>query len=196
MCSPYGIGQKPYAACLKALSRPLNPRPFSTDTVSMTNPFFQMGAVFAALVMACVLTFEGREIGASMGLVEAEPEPVLVFTIPAAGAIERIRKAIPDDRILIDEGSSFALHKGRIYVQQVALAGPLINRSGWVDRPIQIVSLGMDEGEGEAGASGEGGSKMSPEQRMARMRQLVNKKSLTRGEQMFVLQAMNDGIEI
>lgn len=194
MWSSCGMGRKPDDGCLKALVPSLNFEAVRADTAPMTNPFFQMGAVFAALVIACLAAFGGRDVGASMGLVEADPTPVLVFAIPGAGALERVRAAIPDDRVLLEDEAGFAHRKGRIYVRHVASAGPLINRGGWVDRPIQIVSLGEDDAQAEG--TSPGGSALSPEQRMARLRQLVHKKSLTRGEQVFVLQAMNDGLEI
>ena len=159
----------------------------------MNNPFFQIGVAFAGLIVLSVAYFEGPDVAASMGWVEST-EPVLVFEIPQPGALARVRGAISDDRILWEGEAGFALERARIYVRDLKDAGPMIARAGWVDRPIQIVGLGM---ESEPGASeGESGSGWTPERRAQRLRELIHKPTLTRAEQVFVLQAMNDGFEI
>lgn len=159
----------------------------------MTNPWFQLGAAFAGLVIFSFLALEGKDVAQELGLVE-EDEPVLVFTIPHPDHFASVRRAISDDRVLYEDELGFTLHGGRVYVNDLSQAGALISTSGWTEQPIQIVSLGMDsEDEDEAA-----GAKhpMTPEERLARLQELVHKPTLTRGEQMFVLQAMNDGIEI
>ena len=62
-----------------------------------------------------------------------------------------------------------------------------------MDQPVEIVGRGM-EGEDERGDGAE--SALTPDERRARLHSLVKKPTLTRGEQMFVLKAMNDGLEI
>ena len=159
---------------------------------AMTNPFFQLGAAFAGLVMFAFLSLEGKDLAQELGLVE-EDEPVLVFTIPHPHHFAKVRAAISTDRILVEDELGFTLKGGRVYVTDVGQAGALIKSSGWIDQPIQIVGLGMDDGE-----SDDSGVKpaMTREERLARMHELVNQKTLSRGEQMFVLAAMNDGIAI
>lgn len=159
----------------------------------MTNPWFQLGAAFAGLVLFAVVSFEGRGVAESLGLVEPD-EPVLVFEIPHPERLAGVRRAIRDERVLFDADAGFAARGGRLYVRDVGEAGALITAAGWGDQPIRIVSLGMDDDE--KGGDGRGASKLSDEERMARLRALVHKPTLTRGEQMFVLQAMNDGLEI
>ena len=66
--------------------------------------------------------------------------------------------------------------------------------AGWIDRPIQIVTLDADLDD-EDGA-GDSADPVSRESRRQQLLDLVHKPSLSRGEQMFVLSAMNDGIEI
>ena len=158
----------------------------------MTNPFFQLGAAFAGLVLFSFMALEGKDVAQELGLVE-EDEPVLVFEIPHPQHLASVRRAIADERVLEEKENGFSVHGGRVYVQDVGEAGDFIERGGWVDQPVQIVGLGMDsedeEGEGPRSA-------MSPEERHERLLSLVKKPTLTRGEQMFVLQAMNDGIEI
>ena len=158
----------------------------------MKNVFFQLGAAFAALVLFAIFAFEGKDFSQTLGLFE--DEPVLVFTIPNPKHLASIRKAVKADRILEEDDNGIALHGGRVYVNDMSEAGKLISRAGWVERPIQIVSLGVDETE-EAEESGTQ-PKMTREEKLEKLRGLVNKPTLSRGEQMFVLSAMNDGIEI
>ncbi len=159
----------------------------------MTNPWFQLGAAFAGLVIFSFLALEGKDVAQELGLVE-EDEPVLVFTIPHPDHFASVRRAIGDERVLYEDDLGFTLHGGRVYVNDLSQAGSLIKTSGWTDQPIQIVSLGMDSGD-ESDAEG-AQHPMTPEERLARLHELVKQPSLSRGEQMFVLQAMNDGIEI
>ena len=168
------------------------------EATSMSNPFFQLGMLFAAFVLITVVAFQAKDVGSSIGLLEEQEQPVLVFTIPERSRLARVRAVIADDRILWEGDEGFALVNARIYVRDLRQAGELIQTGDWVDRPVQIVSLGMDSGEADASetVAGQGGAGLSPEQRLARIRQLVNKPSLTRAEQVFVLQAMNDGLEI
>lgn len=158
----------------------------------MTNPFFQLGAAFAGLVIFSFMALEGKDVAQELGLVE-EDEPVLVFEIPHPEHLANVRRAIADERVLEEQDGGFSVRGARVYVQDVGRAGDFIERGGWVDQPVQIVGLGMEsEDEGDGGAK----PAMTPEERRARLYELVKKPTLSRGEQMFVLQAMNDGIEI
>jgi len=158
----------------------------------MTNPFFQLGAAFAGLVLFSFMALEGKDVAQDLGLVE-EDEPVLIFEIPHSEHLANVRRAIADERVLEEEEGGFSVRGGRVYVQDVGRAGDFIERGGWVDQPVQIVGLGMEtEGERSDGTE----PALTPEERRARLYALVKKPTLTRGEQMFVLQAMNDGIEI
>ena len=85
------------------------------------------------------------------------------------------------------------MHGGRVYVQDMGWAGDFIERGGWVDRPVEIVGLGMEtEDERVDGTE----PAVTPVDRRARLDSLMKKPALTRGEQMFLLQAMKDGLEI
>ena len=170
---------------------PLRRHHRSTDTKGMTNPWFQLGAAFAGLVLFAVLSLEGKDIGQSLGVFEEDP--VLVFTIPHPQHFERVRKAIADDRVVQETETGFSLSGGRVYVMDVGDAGGLIKTSGWIDQPIQIVSLGMDDGDPSDEPPA---PKMTREERLAKLHSLVKKPTLTRGEQYFVLACMNDGISI
>jgi len=158
----------------------------------MTNPFFQLGAAFAGLVFFSFMALEGKDVAQDLGLVE-EDEPVLIFEIPHPEHLANVRRAIADERVLEEGEGGFSVRGGRVYVQDVGRAGDFIERGGWVDQPVQIVGLGM---EAEDDRSDGAEPALTPEERRARLYALVKKPTLTRGEQMFVLQAMNDGIEI
>jgi len=165
-----------------------------TEKPAMTKPVFQLSAAFAGLVLLCFLTFEGKTLGQSMGLIEGEEEPVLVFTIPRSEDLARVRAAIADERVLFEGDAGFVRVGGRVFVRDTQRAGDLIKIAGWLDKPIRIISLGVGSGREGEGTSSEVGRRR--EERLARLRKLVNKPWLTRGEQVFVLQAMNDGLEI
>lgn len=161
----------------------------------MTNPFFQMGAVFAALVMFSFVALEGENVGQTLGLIEQD-EPVLVFSIPHPDQFAKVRAAVSPDRILWEDEDGMALAGQRIYVTDVTHAGAIIKQAGWIDQPIQIVGLGSVDEDDDAESEDGSATPMDREARVKRLRGLVNKPTLTRGEQMFVLSAMNEGIEI
>ncbi len=154
---------------------------------------FQAGMILAALIMGTFVALEGENIGKRMGLVEEDP--VLVFVIPHPENAARIRSVVPKERVLWEGDAGFALVGDRVITTSFEAAGKVIQGAGWIDRPIQIVTLTVDPDEKsdvEAGA----GDPASREAHRKRLRELVHKPTLSRGEQMFVLSAMNDGIEI
>ena len=154
---------------------------------------FQAGLLFAALIMGTFLALEGEQLGKKMGLVEEDP--ILVFVIPQPGNAARIRSVVSADRVLWEGDAGFALVGDRVITTSYEEAGEVIKGAGWIDRPIQIVTLDADPDE-EANAEDGGPGQASPEARRKRLLELVNKPTLSRGDQMFVLSAMNDGIEI
>jgi hypothetical protein len=159
----------------------------------MRSGAFQMGALLAALIMGTFVTLEGGHIAEEMGLVEGDV--VLVFVVPLPENEQRIRSAVAPDRVVWQGEQGLALVGGRVVTPSLDQAGDVIERAGWVDRPVQVVTLEADMGEASAD-EGDRGSPASREERLARLRELVHKPMLSRGEQMFVLQAMNDGLQI
>lgn len=165
------------------------------DSPGMKSMAFKLGFGLAALVMLTAVAFEGKNLGKQFGVVEEEP--VLVFVIPDVQNARTVRAAIAPDRIALQTEQGLALIGGRIVALNLDDAGDVIEAAGWVERPIQIVRLedpSTDDAVGEEG--GDGLAPADRAARQARLRSLVSKKTLTRGEQMFVLSAMNDGIEI
>lgn len=155
----------------------------------MKSSAFKIGLAFATLVGLTIAVFEGESVTKKLGI--TEKDPVLVFVIPSLENARKVRAAIAPERIALQSQKGLALTGGRVVALSLDDAGDVIEEAGWVDHPIQIVRL-EDPGP-EDGEEFEPGS---DEARLARLRSLVNKPTLTRGEQMFVLMAMNDGIEL
>jgi hypothetical protein len=162
----------------------------SAEAMSMRSNAYRIGMVFSLLVLSTVLAFEGAGLAKRFGLAP-EQEPVLVFVIEDLESARRVRAAIRQDRILWQGELGLALVGGRVIASSLDDAADVIEEAGWVESPVQIVKLAersrSEESPGDVSSSGE---------RLARLRQLVNKPSLSRVEQVFVLQAMNDGLEI
>jgi hypothetical protein len=155
----------------------------------MKSSAFKIAFLFAILVVMTVAAFEGKNFAKKLGV--AEKDPVLVFVIPSVENARKVRAAVAPERIALQSQKGLALMGGRVVALNLDDAGDVIEEAGWVDHPIQIVRLEDPEpAEGEQFESG------SDEARLARLRSLVDKPTLTRGEQMFVLMAMNDGIEL
>lgn len=142
--------------------------------------------------MGTFVALEGENLGKQMGLIEGDP--VLVFVVPQPENTRRIRAAVSNERVLWEGDAGFALVGERVITSSYEAAGDVIKGAGWLDRPIQIVTLDADPEE-EAVESDEA-RPASREERRKRLQELVHQPTLSRGEQMFVLQAMNDGIEI
>ncbi len=157
----------------------------------MRSGAFQAGALLAALIMGTFAALEGENLAEEMGLLEGDP--VLVFVVPLAENARRIRAAVSEERVVWEGEAGFALAGERVITSSFETAGEVIKGAGWVDRPIRIVTLEQDL---EAAAESDDGRSASSEARLKRLRELVRQPTLSRGEQIFVLQAMNDGIEI
>ncbi len=161
----------------------------------MRSGAFQAGLLFAALIMGTFVALEGENLGKQMGLIEGDP--VLVFVVPQPENTRRIRSAVSNERVLWEGDAGFALVGERVITSSFEAAGEVIKGAGWIDRPIQIVTLDADpEEDAEEDPVSDAASPASREDRRKRLLELVHQPTLSRGEQMFILQAMNDGIEI
>jgi len=158
----------------------------------MRSTSFQAGLLLAALIMGTFLVLEGENVAKDMGFIEGDN--VLVFVVPLPENANRIRSAVSPERVLWEGDAGFALVGERVVTPSLAEAGEVIKQAGWIDRPIRVVTLDADPEED--GDDLDPSDPASREARLERLRGLVNKPTLTRGEQMFVLKAMNDGIEI
>ena len=159
----------------------------------MKNAAFQLGALLAALIVLLIAASEGTTVGEQIGWLE--PDPVLVFVIPQPESAAAIRRAVPEDRVVWKGEAGLALVGDRVLASDLDGASTVIKEAGWMDKPIQIVRLEAASTPGERDEA-TGRDPKSDEARLARLRSLVHKPTLTRGEQLFVLQAMADGLEI
>jgi hypothetical protein len=184
------IGENVQAGCRKARDR-LSFRQWVADIVTMRSAAFQMGALIAALIMATFVALEGETISEELGFTEGDP--VLVFVVPRPESVRLIRAAVSEERVVWEGEAGFALASERVIASSFDSAGEVIKGAGWVDRPIEIVTLDAKPSDDDAGDPSDPKSR---EGRLARLRQLVNQPTLNYAEQVFVLQAMSDGIEL
>jgi hypothetical protein len=121
-----------------------------------------------------------------------ESERVLVFLVGDRADVEQVRRAVDAGRIVYASEDALALVEGRIVATDAAAASRPVNQAGWGDRRLEIFHVERADpfARGEDAARAD----VDPE-RLARLRELVAKPTLTYGEQIFVLQAMHDGIE-
>jgi hypothetical protein len=157
----------------------------------MRSGAFQAGLLLAALIMGTFLALEGERLGKELGLIEGDP--VLVFVVPLPENVHRIRSVVSKTRVVWEGEAGFALVGERVITSSYEAAGEVIKGAGWLDRPIQIVTLEADPAETD---ESESVSPASRQERRKRLLELVHQPMLSRVEQMFILQAMNDGIEI
>lgn len=157
----------------------------------MRSGAFQAGLLLAVLIMGTFVALEGENVAKEMGLVDGDP--VLVFVVPLPKSARQIRAAVPKDRVVWEGEAGFALAGERVVTPSLDQAGDVIKGAGWIDRPIQIVTLDADPGDA---AERDLSDPASREARRERLRELVHKPTLNHGEQMFILQAMSEGIEI
>lgn len=121
-------------------------------------------------------------------------ERVLVFVVGSRDRVELVRKAVDPRRIVGESADAVALVEGRIVAANADAVGAIYQRIGWMDRRIEMFDVRRAEHlKRTRGQGGSGGD--ADEERLAKLRALVEKPTLTAGEQMFVLQAMADGIE-
>jgi hypothetical protein len=116
-----------------------------------------------------------------------------VFVVGDRAGIERVRRAVDPARIVHESHDALALDPGRILATEVAAVSRPLQDAGWADRRIEIFRVERAD-PFERPDEGPAGAEVDPE-RLARLRELVKKPTLSYGEQIFVLQAMNDGIE-
>ena len=119
---------------------------------------------------------------------------ILVVLVGSRSGVQTVRDAIDPRRIVAETTDAFALAEGRIVAAHAeAVAEPLV-RAGWTDRPLEF--FGVPHREAPPWTSGRRRQKLSEEDRarMERLAELTAKPSLTQGEAIFVLKAMDDGL--
>lgn len=128
---------------------------------------------------------------------QGDEERVLVFLVGSRERVADVRASVDPDRIVVETPDAIALREGRIVATDVdAVPGPY-TQAGWMEREIEIMNLQRVEwwkGSSARRRRAPHAAAADPA-RMARIQELLQKGTLSAGEQLFLLQAMNDGIE-
>jgi hypothetical protein len=157
---------------------------------AMTRSVCLLFVIFVTLVTGLFLALEGASLIPGY---QSEQERILVFVVGSRAGVERVRRAVDPARILASSPDAIALAEGRMVVSNAeAVGGPFVE-AGWIDRPIEMFHLERSNGLNRSRSSKESNS-VDPE-RLAKLRALVHKRTLSRGEQLMVMQAMNDGVD-
>jgi hypothetical protein len=118
---------------------------------------------------------------------------VLVFLVGSRAGVDRVRKAVDPARIVADGPDALALVEGRIVAVDSAAVSVPFTAAGWIDREIELLRVEPREPGYRQSQVASAGGEVDPA-RMARLRDLIHQPTLSAGEQLFVLQAMNDGV--
>jgi len=123
------------------------------------------------------------------------PDPVLVVVVGSREWVESVRSAIDPERIVDDTGDAFALDNLRVVAANAEVASDSINRLGWIEREIELISVPTDGGRqwernrGKAGPGERGSAEDAA--RAEKIAGLMNKPTLNAGEAMMLLQHMD-----
>jgi hypothetical protein len=164
--------------------------PDSADEIAMLKRAVLAVISFAILSGGTYLALERPSWVPLVG----EKDKILVMLVANRAGVARVRASVDPARIVAESADAIALVEGRIIAAGAeAVSGPY-TEAGWMDRELQFLSVAQADPMGAARQANAGGAGVDPE-RQARIRELVSKPTLSAGEQMFVLQAMNDGVE-
>ncbi len=122
---------------------------------------------------------------------EAPSDRVTVYVVGTPEGVDIVRAAVDPARIVASAPGAIALVEGRIIAASVEAATSPYTEAGWSEREIEFVKIEKNDRpvRGRRISSNE----VDPD-RMARLQELIHKPTLSYGEQVFVLQAMNDGL--
>ena len=172
--------------------RGLAPKPRDMRPLIARTTFFLVvsgGLLLTRAVSTYIPAIASLVPGAELG-----PDKVLVFLVEENAGVDRVRRAVDPSRIVWSTPDAVALKEGRIVAAGHASVGDVITKAGWIDLEIEIFTVA----ERDMPSSGAGKGELSPDvdsERMARLRELITKPTLSNGEQILVLKAMNDGVE-
>jgi hypothetical protein len=162
------------------------------------------------LVVLCTGLYLTDEKPAWLPII-GDREHVLVFIVPDRRRLQGVFDVADPAHVAARSSGGLAFADGRIAAADAEAASDLINRLGWIDREIELFEPGARSdpfasagGVPAAAATSEAGNgwltgssetKMSVSERRERLRQLSGQHDLSRGQQIFVMRAMADGIE-
>jgi len=119
--------------------------------------------------------------------------PILVFLVGDARAVAHLREVVADERVVVESPRAVAMVEERIVAADADAASDLLNRADWVERDVELFTVAPKDWLGTR-RRGPAAGDVDPE-RLARLREIARKPTLSAGEQMLVLQAMNEGIQ-
>jgi hypothetical protein len=146
----------------------------------------------SAVVVLALGLFVALERPGWLPLVGGEQKPVLIFLVGNRSGVELVKKAVDPARVVAQTPDAFALAEGRMVATNPSAISEPLMAAGWSDRQLEIFSLPKNDGLNR-GRKGKG-SAGSDDPRMGRLMELMNKPTLSQGEALFVMQAMNDGL--
>lgn len=156
-------------------------------------------AFFVVVSGGLLLTLEGpKYIPALAKIMPGSAESadkVVVFLVGSRDGVDSVRRAVDPARIVYSTPDAVALKEGRIIAAGQDAVGETLMQAGWIDHEIEIFTVAKRDilPPNGGGAKDGNGEEVDPE-RLARLAELVKKPTLSYGEQIFVLQAMNDGV--
>lgn len=98
-------------------------------------------------------------------------DPVLVIVVETRENLEIVRGAVAPDRIVVSTEAGLAISPHRVVATSLERAGTLVTKTGWHDRPLEIVAIDRRTPDRDA----------SDDERVD-IASLVNKPTLTRAE--------------
>ncbi len=154
-----------------------------------------MKATFLAGVTALAVLSTGLFVALErpswVPLVGAEEEPVLIFLVGSRQGVETLKRAVDPSRIVAESPDAVALVEGRMVATHAdAVAAPL-TAAGWTDRKLEILQVPRRD---PLRGSRREGAGAADDPRMQRLNELMSKPTLSYGEALFVMNAMNDGL--
>ncbi len=159
----------------------------------MLKSFIPLAATMAMLSGGTYLAMERPEWLPVYG----EQERVMVFLVGSQAGVEHVKRAVNPDRIVASTPEALALIEGRIIATNAEAVSEPLTMAGWIDHEIEIFTVAKEDHLKDARAKSgcaSGSCNDADPERMEKLQALMQKETLTYGEQMFVLQAMNDGV--
>ena len=115
-------------------------------------------------------------------------KPIEVFLVGSPAGVEEVRRSVDSSRIRSHSAAAIALAEGRIFAADPAAAGHALKEAGWIDRKIQILTAANADAKRQ---QGQRKVSLQRQDKQSRLNALSQKKTLTAGEQILVLRAMN-----
>ena len=158
-----------------------------------------LASFFVVVSGGLLLTLEGPKWIPALaevmpGSSASDADRVLVFLVGGKDGVERVRRSVHPSRIVYSSETAVALKEGRIVAAGQDAASLSIMESGWIDREIEIFTVARREILPAKGSDAVAANKDVDPERLARLSEIMKQDTLSYGEQLFVLQAMNDGI--